>query len=73
MLTAIEGTYENGQIVLKRKPKATGKVKVMVVFDEETAEPTRYAPHKRPYGLAAGAIHLSPDFDEPLEDLEDYM
>jgi hypothetical protein len=73
MLTAIEGTYENGKIKLKRQPKTHGKVKVMVVFEEEVPELTTPAPHKRPFGLLAGAIHLSPDFDEPLDDLQDYM
>jgi antitoxin (DNA-binding transcriptional repressor) of toxin-antitoxin stability system len=33
-------------------------------------------PHKRPYpkfGSAAGLIEMSDDFDEPLEDFEEYM
>ena len=72
MLTTIEGVYENGQIVLKHKPKSTAKAKVMVIFEEEGTE-TTYAPAKRPFGIAQGAIQLSPDFDDPLEDLEDYM
>ena len=72
MLTAIEGTYENGQIILKREPKVSAKTKVMVILEEE--DTVQSAPSgKRPFGLAKGAIHLSPDFDEPLEDLKDYM
>jgi antitoxin (DNA-binding transcriptional repressor) of toxin-antitoxin stability system len=33
-------------------------------------------PHKRPYpkfGSAAGLIEMSDDFDEPLEEFEEYM
>ena len=35
MLTAIEGIYDNGQIVLKEKPALTHKVKVFVMFTDE--------------------------------------
>lgn len=72
MLTAIEGTYENGQIILKQQPKTAAKTKVMVIFEEQVVEAPK-PKEKRPFGLAKGAIHLSPDFDEPLEDLKDYM
>lgn len=72
MLTAIEGIYENGQIVLKEKPRDIVKAKVMVVFEEKASE-KKYAPTKRPFGLVKGKIHLSDDFDEPLEDLRYYM
>ncbi len=35
MLTAIEGIYDNGQIILKEKPAVTHRVKVFVMFTEE--------------------------------------
>ncbi len=35
MLTAIEGIYDNGQIILKEKPVLTHKVKAFVMFMEE--------------------------------------
>ncbi|MEO6286778.1 MAG: hypothetical protein ABIN80_25545 [Dyadobacter sp.] len=38
MLTAIEGIYENGQIILKEKPAVQQRVKVFVTFTEEVAE-----------------------------------
>jgi uncharacterized protein YydD (DUF2326 family) len=38
MLTAIEGIYENGQIILKEKPAVKQKVKVFVMFTDELAE-----------------------------------
>lgn len=71
MLTVIEGVYENGHIVLERKPKPNIKAKVMVIF-EEIAEIESF-PKKRPFGIAKGTIKLSPDFNDPLEDLKDYM
>ncbi len=36
MLTTIEGTYENGQIVLKETPKDIEKAEVFVVFKEKS-------------------------------------
>lgn len=28
---------------------------------------------KSTFGIAKGKIHMSPDFDEPLDDFKDYM
>ncbi len=72
MLTTIEGTYENGQIVLKEKPKDIAKAEVIVVFTEKIAE-KKDTLTKRPFGISKGAFTLSDDFDEPLDDLKDYM
>lgn len=71
-MITIEGVYENGQIVLNEKPKNLTKAKVVVVFEEDHAE-KKYAPAKRPFGISKGAFTLSDDFDEPLDDLKDYM
>ena len=39
MLTAIKGTYENGQITLAEKPISNQKMNVIVTFlEEETGE-----------------------------------
>lgn len=38
MLTAVEGIYENGQIILKEKPVVQQRVKVFVTFTDEVAE-----------------------------------
>ncbi len=72
MLTAIEGTYENGQIILKQQPKTAAKAKVMVIFEEQVVD-TPQPKEKRPFGISKGAFILSPDFNEPLDDLKDYM
>jgi hypothetical protein len=71
MLTVIEGTYENGQVILDHKPKVSAKTKVMVIFEEVVLSDE--IPAKRPFGISKGAVRLSPDFDEPLDDLKDYM
>ena len=43
MLTAVEGIYENGQIILKEKPAIKQRVKVFVMFTDEKAEETKEA------------------------------
>ena len=37
MLTAVEGVYENGQIILETQPNVPTKTKVMVIFEAFTA------------------------------------
>lgn len=71
MHTVIEGVYEDGKITLDHKPDVDVRTKVKVIFEEiEDAHPV---PSKRPFGIAKGTISMSSDFDEPLDDLKDYM
>jgi hypothetical protein len=37
------------------------------------AKPSESGPQKRVFGSARGSVHMSDDFDEPLEDFADYM
>ena len=72
MLTAIQGTYENGQITLKEMPKTDHKMNVIVTFlEEEIFENTSMK--RRVPGSLKGKIHMADDFNEPLDDLKDYM
>ncbi len=71
MLTAIEGIYDNGQIILAEKPTTSQRVKVFVMFTDEKME--ALPRQKRPFGIMKGSVKLSPDFNEPLEDLKEYM
>ena len=71
MLTAISGTFTNGQVVLERMPKFKKQTKVLVIFEEEVEKSTE--PKKRTFGISRGNIQLSPDFNEPLDDLKEYM
>jgi hypothetical protein len=71
MHTVIEGIYEDGKVTLDHKPDVKVRTKVKVIFEEiEGAEPVL---SKRPFGIAKGTIYMAPDFDEPLDDLKDYM
>jgi hypothetical protein len=72
MLTTIKGIYDNGQIVLDEMPPIKGKSKVVVTFLEET-ESSSSPIKKRPFGSLKGKIGIPDNFNEPLEDLKDYM
>ncbi len=66
MLFAIEGYYENGEIVLKEQPPVNTKTRVLVTFrpaESESPKPSGVKP-----GLLEGKIRISDDFNAPLED-----
>jgi hypothetical protein len=69
MLTTIKGIYTNGQIVLEETPPVKNKSKVVVTFLEEIQP----APQKRKLGSLKGKIGIPDNFNEPLDDLKDYM
>ena len=70
--TMISGFYENGQIVLDELPKTNKKVQVFVSFTEplEIKENVR---KKRQFGTMKGSFVYPDDFNEPLDDLKEYM
>jgi uncharacterized protein DUF2281 len=70
MLTAVKGYYDNGHVVLTEQPPLHSQKEVMVTFVSE--EPEKKS-KKIVLGLLEGKIKISDDFDEPLEDLKDYM
>jgi hypothetical protein len=72
MLTTIKGIYNNGEITMEEKPKITQPAKVLVTFVEEVEPDEKKKPRKAGYGKGT-VTYISPDFDEPLEDLKDYM
>lgn len=72
MLTAISGTYENGQVTLDELPPVQTKAKVVVTFLQEEHPPTPM-PKDRVSGSLKGKISLPDDFNEPLDDLKEYM
>lgn len=69
MLTTIRGYYENGRVVLTEAPPVTEKTEVVVVFPSDSES----KPRKRILGLLEGKATLPDDFDEPLDELKDYM
>lgn len=71
MLTTIEATYENGQIVWDEQPPVQGKTKVLVTFfEKEESSPSGGAVR---IGSLKGKLFIPDDFNEPLDDLKDYM
>jgi hypothetical protein len=70
MLTAIRGYYEKGQIILKEDAPVQTRTDVIVTFLTEGNETTTA---KRIPGGLKGKVSLPDDFNEPLDDLKDYM
>lgn len=70
MLTIIKGTYDHGKIILDEIPPTKKKSKVVVTFLEEIQAPQV---KKRRLGSLKGKIGSSNNFNEPLDDLKDYM
>jgi len=72
MLTIVEGIYKNGKVILNEQPKIEKTVKVMVTFMEET-ENAITTEERRPGFLKGFFTYIDPNFNEPLEELKDYM
>ncbi|MEO6136010.1 MAG: hypothetical protein ABIP35_12700 [Ginsengibacter sp.] len=70
MLKTIKGTYENGKIVLDEIPPIKKKSKVVVTFLEESQTTST---KNRRLGSLKGKIGIPDNFNEPLDDLKDYM
>lgn len=69
MYTAIKGIYENGELTLLEPAPDLKKTEVVVLFMEE--KPIRKKGIT--LGSLAGKFSIPDDFNEPLEDLKDYM
>ncbi|GAB3640654.1 hypothetical protein [Spirosoma arcticum] len=70
MLTAIKGTYRNGQIILHETLPIQEETEVIVTFlGRGTAFPSK--PGKA--GSLAGRGSLPANFNEPLDYLSEYM
>jgi len=70
MLQTIKGYFEKGQIIMEEEPPVQSKTEVMITFLTEKSEPSV---GKRIPGAFKGKISISDDFNEPLDDLKDYM
>lgn len=71
MLTSCKGYFENGKVELTESAPVQTRTEVIVTFleKEKTDEPKR----RIPGGLKGKIGELPDDFNEPLEDLKDYM
>ncbi len=74
MLTAVRATYDKGQIIWHEQPPTREKTEIVVTFLDGESEtiPTRRNNVIR-LGSLVGKISLGDDFNDPLEDLKDYM
>jgi len=76
MYTAIKGTLINGQVIFEEPPPTTQNMSVVVILMEEKP---KSAPSRQPgsllrLGSSQGKTYKLPDdFNEPLEDLQEYM
>ncbi|MCF0064269.1 DUF2281 domain-containing protein [Dyadobacter chenwenxiniae] len=71
MLRTIEGIYENGKVIFKETPPLQKRAKVLITFIDESERPI--LEKKRPLGTMKGTIKMSDDFNDPIDDLKDYM
>ncbi|KQM77108.1 hypothetical protein ASE74_17760 [Pedobacter sp. Leaf216] len=69
MLATVKGYYEKGKITLKEKAPVQTKTEVIVTFltDEQPAI------LKRIPGALKGKISIPENFNDPLDDLKEYM
>ena len=74
MQTTIRGLYDNGKIILYEKPLIDTPTEVLITFSKEVAtipEQVEHPTFKRS-GYGKGTIlYMSPDFDDPIDDLFD--
>ncbi len=73
MLSAIKGTYQNGQVILEEPAPTNKKVPVLVTFLEKEEQQHLNIKPERIIGSLAGKISIPDDFNEPLDDLKEYM
>jgi hypothetical protein len=70
MMIAFKGYYENGEIFLNEAVPVTVKTEVIIVFLSDDDE--QITGKRIPGGLSEMGT-IPDDFNEPLEDLQDYM
>ncbi len=71
MFTTIKGNFDKGQIYLQEEVPITTKTEVMVIFLGEEKKAT--IKNKRIPGGLKGKVSIPDDFNNPLDDLKDYM
>jgi hypothetical protein len=70
MLTSVSGIYDHGKIILDEVPPVKIKSKIVITFLEEIPDTPAT---KRRLGTLKGKIGIPNDFNEPIDDLNDYM
>jgi hypothetical protein len=70
MLHAVKGYFDNGQVILTEEAPVHSKTEVIVTFLSDDKEVVK---GKRIPGALKGLVTTPDDFNEPLDDLKDYM
>jgi hypothetical protein len=77
MYTGINGIFENGQVILEEAPPTNQKTRVVVMFMSEdiSKKSAKRTPGslKRLGDMMGRKFSLPDNFNEPLEDLKEYM
>ncbi|RYF72683.1 MAG: hypothetical protein EOO39_11720 [Cytophagaceae bacterium] len=75
MLTAIEGIYENGRVILTETPPTKRRVKVYITFTNEEVEATPQNQKMDMSYMVGSLSHLTPaqnaNIDRELNELRD--
>ena len=71
MLRAVKGYYDKGHVFLTEQPPVMVKTDVIVTFMAE--EPVNKKRVKGAPGGLKGKVSIPDDFNEPLDDLKEYM
>jgi hypothetical protein len=72
MLTTVQETYQNGQIILHEPPAVQDGTEVIVTFLKEIAPDKPVSKGGVRFGSWAGKYSIPDDFNEPLDDLHKY-
>ena len=72
MLTSIKGIYENGRLTLLEPAPNVEKAEVLVTFLEEAGN-NYSAKRGVKLGSLEGKYSLPDDFNDPIDDLNEYM
>ena len=75
MYTAVNGIYEDGQLMLTERPPTTRKTRVVVLFlnEQTSTDPTETVLKGVRLGSLEGKYSIPDNFNDPLADLSDYM
>ena len=71
MLNTIRGYYEQGHIIMQEKAPVTMKTEVIITFLTEDNSNNKGATRKP--GALKGKVTLPDNFNDPLDDLKEYM
>ena len=73
MFTTIKGFYDHGKVTLSEDPPVKTKSDVFVTFLYTEDKAVKKGKQKIILGMLEGKINLPDDFNDPLDELEDYM